>query len=92
MTSVSCLDELEIIFEDKLDAVVLYGLTGCKPCRTAKQTVLEYLQRNPEMKYFEVDIREVRCAGVRTVPILRLYKSGKCVRTLVGSDIWDSLH
>ena len=76
------------------DTIVKFGAPWCGPCRAVKPT-LESISSETDIKVGDVDIDDqpelAQKFNVKSVPTFIMYKGGKLIETLVGSQTKDTI-
>ena len=70
--------------------VVLVYASWCGPCQSFKPAYATYARDNVSKAYFaqeNLDLRLSTQEGVRGVPTMCVYKSGRLVKQIVGGDL-----
>ena len=60
--------------------IVLFSASWCQPCKRFKPTVAEMSQKQPDIRFVEMDVEEANDVasefGIRTVPSLAMFVDG----------------
>jgi thiol-disulfide isomerase/thioredoxin len=70
--------------------VVLVYASWCGPCQSFKPEYASFARQNVSKAFFAKENLELRLStneGVRGVPTLLVYKSGRLIKQIVGGDL-----